>query len=192
MERQRVYPFLELPLSGAIKEMSKPEGKSYLKWFQANRKSRACVLANFLGLSDPSGPGDVQKLLGAAALKLSEVAYDTALDAHQLASLQESAGPLLAPFVPLSDLSEETTAFCYDLGVVLGMYLECVRPESRLSIELGSRNNADFGQIVLLMPDEQPVNPFRLCTVLARKVIKGAEPMAELDRLLNAYGVPAR
>ena len=169
--------------------MTKREGKEYLAWFLANRDRRASVLASYLGYTWSANSDELPALLVAAATGFSSIAHKTPLPSEYLESLKKAADTNLAPYIRKEDLSNETIAYCYDMAILVGLCFERSSPGLRVSIELGGKTNVDYGQIILLIPPRKvPVNPFRLCTVMARKVIDGADPVEVLDDLFQVYG----
>lgn len=183
----RSYPILDVPLVRPFDRMTKRDRAAYQEWYEESRGRRIAVLAGYLGVRPPTSAVETLAVLHRAAIELRTIAREVRLTDQEIVERRTSAGPLLGPSVPDTDLSLETVAFCYDFGMLLGAYIQDREPQALLSVEAASKRDFDYGHVLVCIPGQVPMNPYRKCTVLAEKALDGMDTVAELDRVIEYY-----
>jgi hypothetical protein len=187
MIRKRIYPLLDAPIPIPINDMGRKQAHSYLEWFRQNRDRRIGVLSSFLALESPTTEAEMRSALITACRGLFQVSYLTPLDPEVVRGRRQEVGVRLASTISDDELSPETMAYCYDMAALFGKILEVSIPDADITVQLGGKKNIDYGFIVVVSPNRIPINPFRPCTVMAYRAIRGENVEDQMRELLEYY-----
>lgn len=183
----RPYPYLDVSLSKPFAELTKRDCVKYFESYAEAEERRISVLSGFLGCAAPKSLSAMLDVLHKAARAFPEVVAEVEIAPGEVDFAQLGVRPQLLEELPQRQLSLRSIAFCYDFSVLFAAYMRLLVPGAALSVEAGSKRNADYGHVVLVLPGRAPLSLFRVATVLARKALRGIDVCVEVDRLITRY-----
>lgn len=179
------YVLIDLPLSKPFREMTKAECRSYFQWFTKQIETRIGILESEVnsatGWRADYSPQSLATLQSWFAL---QVGRRPLTDRERQIVEQADVDPLLAVDSLLTELSY---SLCTDIGMYFGETIIRVASKGKWDLELGSRNNLDYGKPIItgLLPG--PINPVDVVETVAHAVTRGKTNPKSLRQLCENW-----